>query len=105
MVHFECPRITNTNPLVSSTFEEFPIPIFCPCSFIPSSPCSIKKCFIMLGKKVDFLEEQNQFDRLQMVQFERPRVIHPWVSSTFEEFPFPIFCSCSVLPSLLSLQY
>ena len=47
-----------------------------------------------LGKKVDFLE-QYQLTRLQMVQFEFPRVRNPCVSLTFGEFTFPIFSPCS----------
>ena len=53
MVQFECPKARN--PYVSFTFDEFMFPFFCPCSFLPSSPCSVKKWFIMgLGKKMDF---------------------------------------------------
>ena len=47
MVQFECPGVRN--PLVSSTFEDFPFPIFSPCSFLPSSFCSIKNWVIMGG--------------------------------------------------------
>ena len=42
--------------------------------------------------------EQNQFNRLQMVQFECPRVINSGVSFTFEEFPFPIFSALGPSP-------
>ena len=48
---------------------------------------------------------QNQLYPLQMVQFECPGVRNPLVSSTFEDFPFPIFSPCSFLPSFLFLQY
>ena len=55
-----------------------------------------------LVTKVDFLE-QNQFNRLQMVQFECTRFRNPLVSSTFEEFPFPISWPCCFLPSCLPI--
>ena len=53
--------------------------------------------------KIRILEHYS-FNRLQMVSFECPRITHPLVSSTFEQFPFPIFCPW-LLPSLLSLQH
>ena len=43
------------------------------------------------GLDVGNILEQKQFNRLQMVQFECPRVRKFLVSSTFDEFPFPIF--------------
>ena len=57
--------------------------------------------------KIGHFWEQNQFNRPQMVQFECPWpwVTNPLVSFTLEEFPFPIFCPCSSLPSFLTLQY
>ena len=57
--------------------------------------------------KIGQFWEQNQFNRPQMVQFECPWpwVTNPLVSFTLEEFPFPIFCPCSSLPSFLTLQY
>ena len=45
--------------------------------------------------------EQHKFNRLYMVQFDYPRVIQPFVSFTFEEFPFPILCHGFFLPSSL----
>ena len=42
---------------------------------------------------------KNQFNRLQMVQFEFTRVRTPFVSSTVEELPLPIFSPCCFLPS------
>ena len=45
--------------------------------------------------------DQNQLEMLQMVQFECPRITHPLVSFTFEEFSFPIFSSCCFPPSSL----
>ena len=68
-----------------------------------SSPNHVQALFGSPVKGGHFLG-QNLFNRLQMVQFECPRVRNPLVSSTFEEFLFPIFCPCSFLPSLL-LQY
>ena len=45
--------------------------------------------------------DQNQLKMLQMVQFECPRITHPLVSFTFEEFSFLIFSSCCFPPSSL----
>ena len=52
----DCPRVTN--PSVAFSFGEFPFPIFCPCSFLPSFLWRNKKWFIMggrLGKKVEII--------------------------------------------------
>ena len=40
--------------------------------------------------------EQNHFYRLQIVQFECPKVRNPYVSFTYGEFPFPVFSPCEV---------
>ena len=40
--------------------------------------------------------EKNPLNRLQMVQFECPRVRNLMVSFTFGEFPFLIFCHCII---------
>ena len=70
----------------------------------PSSlPSILKKWFIMGGGfvKGGFSLPPNQFNRLQMVQFECTRVRNLCLSPTFGEIPFPIFSPCSFLPSSL----
>ena len=52
LVQFECPRVTHVHtPIAIGVIHlwRVPIPIFCPCCFLPSSPRSIKKWFIMGG--------------------------------------------------------
>ena len=98
MVQFECPSIRD--PRVSFTLEEVPFPIFCPVpSFIPLSAVYIIGLLWKARLKGGNFLERNQFNRLQMVQFECHRVINPCVSFTFEEFPFPIFCPAPSFPS------
>ena len=95
-------------PVTNSLLGDSLFPIFNPYCFLLSTPCSIKKWFIIEGwYKIGHFWEQNQFNRPQMVQFECPWpwVTNPLVLFTFEEFPFPIFCPCSSLPSFLTLQY
>ena len=52
-------------------------------------------------EEVGKFREQNWLNRLQMVQFECPRHSKPCVLLRLGEFPFPIFCPCSFLPSSL----
>ena len=105
MVRFECPKVIN--PCVSFTFEDFLFPIFSPYSFLPFSLWGNKKWFIKgeAGLKGRNLLEQNQFNRLQKVQFECSKVRNPCVSFTFEEFPFPMFSPNSFLPEEQSSGY
>ena len=71
MVQLECPKVRN--PCASSTFEDFPFPIFSPCYFIPPGVIRIGLLW-EAGSKIGNFLEQNQFDRLQMVQFEYRKV-------------------------------
>ena len=85
MVQFECSRPRHLNPCVSLRLGE----LACwSCSLLPFSLCSNKK-LVYYGrhcKKVKTL--LNNPNRLQMVQFECPRVRNPFVSFSFREFPF-----------------
>ena len=58
---------------------------------------------VYYGKKVEIFLEQNLLTRLQMVQFECPRVTNPCASLTLGGFPFPHF-QPQLLPSFLSLS-
>ena len=71
------------------------------CSFLPLSGVIRLGSYWELSKNVDKFLGQNQFIRLQMVQFECPKVRNPCVSFTFGEIPFPIFSPCSFPPSSL----
>ena len=76
-----------SHPLLKSFLSPFQ-PLLIP-SFLPTSGVIRIGLLWEAGPKVGNLLEQNQFDRLQMVQLECPRVRNPSVSSTFEEIHLP----------------
>ena len=79
MVQFECPMVIH--PLVSFTFG-----VHCGASL--SLHARKGKCCMWLVNKVDTYSAcKNRFCRLQMVQFECPKVMHPLMSS-----PFGVHC-------------
>ena len=76
MVQFECPRVTN--PLVGVIhFGVISL-------FLIFSPGRGNKNWAPQNKdqEVGIFLEQNQLNRLQMVQFEHPKYRNPCVSST-----------------------
>ena len=89
-------------PVSHSLLESLPFPFSAPApSLTPLSGVISKVLFWEAGQKGGICLEQYQFYKLQMVQFECPRVRSPQVSLTFIEFPFPIFSPCSFPPSSL----
>ena len=74
MVQFECLKVRNS--LVSSTFEEFPFPIFSPCSFL-SLQYKEMVYYGRLGKKLEILRNKISLTDCKWFSLNAPGSVTP----------------------------